>query len=600
MAEETKEIYYEFGSFRLYPIERVLKCEDAEVKLHNQWFEILLILVRCRQRIVKSDELRKAIWGGSRVEKINLYVTINQLRKALKKADPRAVEYIKTFPRTGFRFMEPVNEHNVPLTVAVIPFKRKGDEKEGDEAGEGGQKTIKEIGYEMADTLTTKLNKNMSILVTPSGTVNREYDEYPTLSPLIFGHRLVVDYVFSGRIWREDGQLHINVDFLNVRANKCDVSSAFEGDYAKSFKLDNLIHKWMESVLELTPTEQEIEQSTKQYTNDPKADESFKNGRLQSFQINKTSLKRAIHHFEQATVYDPNFARAFAKIADAYIFMGMLNLITPQESYYGARDAARNAREKDKTMASAHTTWAFTKMFFEWQWDEAKEGFERAIEINRNYPVAHMGYAHWFTAQGFLKDALREINHAQALDPHSFFISFVRGIILFLFHKYDQSLEQFERTHDLNRRFNLKSDLPYYGSSLAYEYLALGNEVGDREGLFKKADAEARKAITLSNRHPVKLMHRIQLKAIWGKRDDAWNLLDEVLELQRAGHYISQYHLGIVYTSLEEVDLAMECLEKAREDRDQWTFLLGVDPRLDNLRPDQRFKKLLLSIGLKN
>jgi tetratricopeptide (TPR) repeat protein len=251
-------------------------------------------------------------------------------------------------------------------------------------------------------------------------------------------------------------------------------------------------------------------------------------------------------------------------------------------------------------MASAHTVWAFTKMFFEWRWDEAREGFARAIKLEPNYSIAHMGYAHWLTAQGRHSEAVTEISQALALDPHSFFINFVRGMVFFLGRQYGRSLEQFERTHRLKVRFNLNSDLSHYGMSLALEYIALTAKADERERIFERADDEAQTAITLANRHPVNLMHRAHLKTMWGKRDEALILLDEVLELRRGGCYVSPYHLGILYASLGEIARAVECLEAAKEVRDQYLFLAGVDPRLDRLGSNPRFKELLLSIGLEN
>lgn len=597
--QRTQEIYYEFGPFRLYPLEHVLKCEGREVQLQERWYDILLFLLRCRERIVKSEDLRKVIWGGLKVGKINLYVSINKLRNALKEADPTADEYIKNYPRRGFKFMGTVSEHGMSVTVAVLPFRPEGSQNVSAEIVEGEQKTIDEIGYEMADTLTTKLNKYMSIHVRPSATVNSEYNEHPKLGPLFLGHRLGVDHVFSGRIWRERDRIHVNVDFLDVRAHKIITSAGFDGKYTETFDLDNSIHKWMESGLKLTPTQQETEQATKQYTKNPKAYESYKRGRIQRFHLSESSLRRAIKYFEQAITEDPDFARAYANIADTFIFMGMLNLITPQEGYAGARDAALKAREKDETMASAHTAWAFTTMFFEWQWEESRKGFMRALEINPNYPVAHMGYAHWFTSQGDFKEAIAEINEALKLDPYSFFINFVRGMIFFLARQYDQALEQFQRTQELNLRFNLKSDLSHYGCSLAYEYLALTNKSDEREKLFTKADGEARLATTLANRHPLKLMQRIHVKVMGDRRNEALTMLKEVLEMQQAGHYVSHYHLAMVYASLDEVDLAIQYLEEAEKGKEQYLFLLGVDPRLDSLRQDARFKQLLSRVGLK-
>jgi tetratricopeptide (TPR) repeat protein len=584
VSKEAEEIYG-FDSFRLYRVERALECK-GEVKLSEQCYIILLILVRCRGRKVRSEELIGAVWPGQKKadRADNLYVDIAELRKALRGAAPEASEFIRNYRGEGYRFMADVDEHGVPVTVAILPLK-----------SEGNQGVPDEVGQEMADTLTTMLNKNMSIRVVPSATVISEYNEHPKQSPLVFGHRLVADYVFSGCIKRE----HVQITCLDVRADRIIASTSFEDGLVKSFDLAKLIHKWMETVLKLTPTDQETEQSTKQYTKNQKANECYRKGRIQRFKGTGVSLRKAVTYFKRATEEDPDFARAYANLADTYIFMGMMNLITPQESYDGARDAAIKAREKDETMASAHTAWAFTKLFFEWQWEEAKEGFERAIEINPNYPVARMGHAHWLTAQGRHREAVKEIDEALALNPYSFFISFVRGMVYFLAREYGKSLKRFEWTHELNLRFSLKSDLSHYGLSLAHEYLALTDTSCERETAFKNADDEARLAVMVSNRHPLKLMHRAHVNAMWGKRDEALKLLDEVLELRQAGHYVSPYHLGTVYASLEEVDPAIESLEEAEKVLDQYLFLLGVDPRLDNLRSDQRFTELLLRLGLK-
>jgi DNA-binding winged helix-turn-helix (wHTH) protein/tetratricopeptide (TPR) repeat protein len=582
-------MYYEFGPFRLYPVERELRRGVKVIKLTDKRYELLLILLRCRGRVVKYDELMEAVWAGEIVEPGNLTVNISELRRTMKGARGATNKFINNIPKQGYRFTEPVSESGVRKTVAILPFKTVGS-----------QKVSEEFGQAMADTLSTKLNKNMSILVTPSATVNREYREHPDQPPLIFGHRLAADYVFSGHIRREQDKLRVNVDFLDVRAGEPSASASFDEIITRSFELEGAIHKWMESVLDLNPTEREAEQSVRRYTKNPRADKSYRKGRVHRFTVTEASLWKAIHHFEQATREDPDFARAYANIADTYIFMGMLNLISPQESYEGARGAALMALEKDEddSLASSHTAWGFTTLFFELRWEQAKDAFDRAVEINSNYSVARMGRAHWLAAQGEFEEAVDEINKAMSLDPNSFFISFVRGMVFFQSRRYAESLEYFERTHELNVRFNLKSDLSHYGLSLAYAQLARAASAGARRRLFKRADAEARRAITLSDRHPLKLLQRAYVKAARGKRAEARKILDEVLKPRRPKQYVSQYHLGIVYAALKEPGPAVKCLAQAHRERDQYLFLLNVDPRLDSLRGYRGFKKLLVLMGL--
>jgi tetratricopeptide (TPR) repeat protein/DNA-binding winged helix-turn-helix (wHTH) protein len=581
-----REIYYEFNCFRLYLPERTLECDGVEVRLHGQWHYILLVLLKRRGYKVANRELIEAIWPGHKKKDRadNLYVELAGLRKALTDASPEASEVIKNFRGEGYSFTAEVYAHQVPTTVVIHPFTHEASPRLPDEAGQ-----------RMADTLATMLNKNLSIRVVPSITAIKEYNERPELSTLAFGHRLGADHVFSGSIGR--GQ--VKVSHLYVHTAETFGPHVITTSDPESFETYRLILKWMESELKLTPTDEEVQQSRKQYTTNAKANELYNKGRNQRFKGTEASLRRALRYFSRATEEDPKFARAYANFADTLIFMGMMNLLAPEECYESASDAAAKARELDPTMASAHTTWAFTKLFFERGWKEARDGFEEAIAINPNYSVARMGYAHYFISQGHRNEAKRQIDEAMALNPYSFFISFVRGMVYFLVREYDESLKKFEWTHELNLRFNLKSDLSHYGRSLAHEYMALSATSPNlREAEFKSADDEARLAVIVSDGHPVKLLHRAHVNIMWGRTDEAKRLLDKVLEM-RQGHYVSPYHLATVYAAMGEDERAIDSLEDAREVRDQYLFLIGIDPRLDSLHSHPRFRLLLSSIGLK-
>ncbi len=212
-----------------------------------------------------------------------------------------------------------------------------------------------------------------------------------------------------------------------------------------------------------------------------------------------------------------------------------------------------------------------------------------------------MGRAHCLTARGRHTEALDEIDAALE-DSHSFFINFVRGMALFMAREFDKSLkQQSEVTQYLNLEFyKLRSDLPFYGISLAQEYCALGREGDERERVFEQADENAKLAIRISRRNSMKLLHRCQLLTMWGKRDKAERLLNEALEQRQAEHYVSPYHLGIAYAALGEVDKAIGSLEEGPAAMDQYLFLTGVDPRLDSLRSESRFKELLRRLGLED
>lgn len=575
MAKLTRESFYEFGRFRLKPKARVLECEGKPVDLQDQGYDTLLILVRCK-RHVTNKELIEAVWPDDVAEikrEPNLYVDIAKLRSALRKADPSLPELITNHRNVGYIFTAEVYEHEIPTTVAILPFEVEGESGQTDESG-----------FKLADKLTVMLSRHATISVRRHDTVIEEHCKHPKQRPLIFGHRLTADYVFSGSIGPET----VEVRALDVRAGD-DAAPAFK---ARLPAAHWPIHQWMESVLGLPPTPRP-EESASQYTTNRKAKEYYESARHQRFRNTRGSLKRAIGLFRKAIEADPDFAEAYVGLAGTYIYMGMLGLISPRGSYDGAKDAAATALLKKPTLAGAHSTSAFIKLFFEREWDEAQAGFARAIENKQNYPAAHMGYAHCLTARGRHAEALEEIDEALE-DPHIFFINFVGGMTLFMARKFDRSLEQFKQTEQLNNR----NDLPYYGMSLAQEYCALSREGDEREGLFEKANKNADKAILISKGNTLKLLHRCQLLAKWGKCDEAAHLLEVVFGLRRSGQYVSPYHLGIAYAALDEVEKAIESLEEALGVMDQYLFLTGVDPRLDSLRSEPGFQELLRRLGL--
>jgi DNA-binding winged helix-turn-helix (wHTH) protein len=304
------------------------KYEGAKLKLNDQWYDILLILVRCRGRKVKVDELIGAVWPEEKVTQRmdNLYVDIAELKKVLRGATPEAFEFIRNYRRQGYRFESDVKEHEVPTTICILPFKSDGKGQVADE-----------IGLEFADTLASLLSENILIRVTPLATIIKEYSEHPKQAARDFGHRLVVDYVLSGSIWRQTHEhLHVTVELLNVRAGKAIASHSFDG-YDESFELRKDIHQWMQSVLELSTTDRAMVQATKWNTKNQKARKYFRRGRVQRYKGTEISFKRAIIYFRKATEEDAEFARAYANLADTYLFMGMLNLISSEDSYEGAK-----------------------------------------------------------------------------------------------------------------------------------------------------------------------------------------------------------------------------------------------------------------------
>jgi DNA-binding winged helix-turn-helix (wHTH) protein/tetratricopeptide (TPR) repeat protein len=574
MKTNEKKQIYEFGPFYLDAIEKILLCESQKVSLTPKYFDLLLILLRCRKRVVEKRELMDALWPDLEAGENNLDVGICAIRAALRNNDTQAPEYIKTFARRGFQFVADVLEIEVPITIAIPPL----------QPADPQSPLLKSLGPGMADTIATKLNKIRTIVVRPpSAVINYMDDDGSDLNPLVIGHQMVADYVFIGRIRQEGDFLRVNAELVNVRDNE-KASESFKAHITEVLDLEEQIYSWIEQTLELDPTIEEREQASKRYTKNPEADAKYKKGRVFRHTFTEDGLNRAISYFRQATEIDDQFARAYASIADCYTWLGLLNLRPPKETYAEAREWAHKALERDNKIANAHASLAFTSMFFEWDWEGAERGFRLAIELNPNYPTAHLGFALLLTALGRFSEALIEINKALRVDPTSLIINVTKGIILYEAREYDRSLEQFENTIELNRFY----DPIYYGLALTYE----------QKGMFREAIRAARIAVRLSDRHPMKIMARVHVHAMSKEWSETKKALGDLNALLGAEYIISQFHIALVYAALGNKEQALDCLWKAREDQDQWLFLAGVEPRLDSLRSEPRFAELLLSIGL--
>jgi tetratricopeptide (TPR) repeat protein len=292
----------------------------------------------------------------------------------------------------------------------------------------------------------------------------------------------------------------------------------------------------------------------------------------------------AITFFKQAIEIDPDYAKAFAGIADCYTWMGIYNLYPPEETFKKAKRWAQRALEMDDTIAEAHSSLAFTSLCYDWDWAEAGRGFQRAIELNRNCATAHQGYAHLLVALGRFDEALDEIERALRIDPSSLIINVVKGVILYEARRYDSSLEQFLKTTELDNRF----DAAYYGLALVY----------GKKGQFHEASTSARKAYRLSLYEPIKKTVMAYVHAMFDEVDKATQELSELNESRRTRDaYVSPFHMALIYVALNKLDQAFECLEEAFKDRDQWLVFLKVEPRLDTLRSYPQFQDLLLRLN---
>ncbi|MEK9136753.1 MAG: tetratricopeptide repeat protein, partial [Bacteroidota bacterium] len=285
-------------------------------------------------------------------------------------------------------------------------------------------------------------------------------------------------------------------------------------------------------------------------------------------------LKKSIEFFKQAIDKDPNYALAYAGLADAYTLLSNYDIMPPAETYGPAKAAAQTALTIDGLLAEAHTSLAFVKMHHEWDWVGAEAEFKRAIELNPSYATAYSWYGIFLAVMGRFTEADEVMQRALSLDPRSIVIHADAGLLLYFSRHYKGTTDHYTKTLAMNPAF-------------AAAYIPLGGAYVQMR-MYADAIEALQKASIFSNAHPVAVAALWNCYAAAGQREDAFMMLELLLE-RRSGEYVPPYWIGVVYAGLGVPDSALTWLEKAYDEHDGSLVFLKVEPALDPLRSDPRF-----------
>jgi len=327
----------------------------------------------------------------------------------------------------------------------------------------------------------------------------------------------------------------------------------------------------------------EAERSAKHYTESNEAYQLYLKGRFYWNKRTGDALNKAVEYFNQAIEKDPGFAPAYAGLADCYVVPG--NRKEPREAMPKAKAAAIRALELDETLADAHASLGRVLAAYDWNWSSAEKEYKRAIQLNPRYAVAHQWYGGYLAVIGRSNEAIAEKKLAQELEPLSLTINFELGLGFYHARDYDQAIEQFHKTLELDQNF----PAPYSFLVAAYE----------QKGMYREALAEFKKATppTPGGEGTLSKAGLAHVYAVTGKKSEAIALLDELQQLS-AKEYVPGSSIAMIYAGLGEKDQAFAWLEKGYEQHSFQMQWLGVEPRWDSLRSDPRFADLMRRVGL--
>lgn len=317
----------------------------------------------------------------------------------------------------------------------------------------------------------------------------------------------------------------------------------------------------------------------KQEVSQSELDSAYKHylkGRFFWSKCSKESLEKSLDCFHQALALAPGYAAAYAGLADSY-FRLSTSFWPPNDAYPKAMAAVLKALELDETLAEAHAVLGIIKTRCDWDWLAAQRAFERAIEINPDYPTAHQWYGNYLDSLGRFEDALREKKRALELDPLSLSINVSIGTTYWMMEKAPEALGKIYDALEMDKNF-----LP------AVLQLGVVNELS---GNISQSIDNVEQALEMDD-SPTIQGYLGRAYALAGLRDKAEGLIDS-LKAQSARRYVSAYVLALITQALGRTDDTFTWLEKAYEDHDEFLCWLKVDPRLTSLRKDPRFSDLV-------
>lgn len=592
MNPPVKQIY-EFGPFTLDPDERQLLRGGEPVPLSVKAFETLLVLVKNSGRVVDKGELLKQVWPNTFIEETTLAQNIFTLRRALGETHHQR-QYIETVPKRGYRFIADVKVSETAgaahksrqrgaragsagtakktiTSLAVLPFANNTDDQHAEYLSDG-----------IIESIINNLAQLPQLRVMSRSTVFRYKGQ--DIDARQVGRDLEVEAVLVGRVLKVGDRLSLRTELVDVANGWRLWGDHYNLQTSDIFEVEHEMSERISENLRLHLTDNQRAQFHRHHAANMEAYEAYLNGRYHWNERTVKGYRLALEYFREAVRLDLNYALGFAGLADAYTFqcIGFQGWLRPSDYMPKAKVAALKALELDGSLAEAHTSLAYVKWFWEWDWAGAESMFRRAIELNPGYAHAHHMYAHFLMASERWEESRAEAGRAAKLEPLDPSINEHPGWYYLCTHRHGQAIEHLRRALEL------------HPTSYTAHLLAGMNYAKLKD--YTRAIEYHRRAFELE-RTGIALGFLGYTLAAAGERDEALKILSELLEESQRSH-ILPYQIALIHIGLGDKEQAFEWLERAADERVEWICYLNISPELEGLRSDPRLTNLIQRVGI--
>ena len=624
-----------FGPFEADLRSGELRKHGVRLKLQDQPFQVLALLLEHAGDVVTREELRQRLWPADTFVDFDtgLNSAVKKLRDVLADSTDQP-RYIETIPRRGYRFIAPLVDpspakvpSSEPETHEIVSSQPASPVVPAAESfsfarlrllfgaavllllfvavflvyrntGAGGarQPPIKSLAVlplknlsgdasqdYLADGMTEALIGRLSgihdIRVISRTSVTRFKNTY--LSVPEIARTLHVDAIVEGSVIRGGNRIRVHAQLIRAATDEHHWTEAYDRDLRDVLSLQSDVAQSIARKVEVTISGEENARLIAARSVSPEVYQSYLKGRFATSN-NKAEIEQSIAYLEEAIRKDPTFAPAYVGLAEAYSNLGTIFVGGPPgEARSKQVDAARKALELDPGLAEAHAQLADV-LQKQWHWAEAESEYRRALDLSPNDAFAHVGLANWLMCQGRIEEALAWARRGRELDPHG--IAGTRiGWILFNGRRFDEAIRE------------LRSELVLHPEDATANFFLGFALIASRQS----ADAipVLEKTISMMDRSPGPMGLLVHAYADSGRRPDALRLLAELKNRKQAG-YVPAGAFVNAYLGLGDSDQAFAWLERAYQEQSNILLFLKVHPFFDPVRDDPRFKDLVRRVGL--
>jgi serine/threonine protein kinase/tetratricopeptide (TPR) repeat protein len=465
----------------------------------------------------------------------------------------------------------PNSDHIAAIrSLAVLPLTNLSSDSEQEYFADG-----------MTDQLITQLGTINALRVVSRTSVMHYKGTREGLTEI--AKALHVDAVVQGSVLRAGDQVRITVQLTDAKTDRNLWAQSYDRHAQDIVKLQGDVATAIAWQIRAKLTSTEKARLSDAGTVDPEAYQLYLRGRFFWDQRSPEGFKKALALFHEATERDTSYARAYCGIADTYILLQDYGLLSPDEAYPAARNAALKAVALDKMLAEAHTSVAGILQNYDRDWAESEKEYRLSIELNPNYVTAHQWYGTLLTILSRHDEAIAEERLATELAPVSARVSIDLGYALFHGRRYAEAIEQGQKALELDPRLASGHEL------LGWAYLS-GN-LGD------EAIQHFQTAATLTRNSIGDRALLAYAFAKSGRTERALKILRDLESLPVAS--APHHHIAMIYVALGNYEKALTALEQAsRWQRDKWPQLLGVEDAFDPIRSEPRFQAILQHLKL--